>query len=52
MEDNTCLVSTIFLNGRREGANPSLRVIVPPSLESHVLFCGLVLLFRIRVLGP
>ena len=35
LEDNTCLIGTVFLNGRREGANPSSRVIVLPNLESQ-----------------
>ena len=33
-----------FLNGRREGANPSSRVIVPPDLEFPNQFCWLVIL--------
>ena len=36
-----------FCNGRREGANPSSRIIVPPSLESQVCFADQTICFEL-----
>ena len=43
-EDDMCLLVP-FSNGRREGVNPSSRVIVLPDLESLNHYCRSVYLF-------
>ena len=44
LEDDMCLFLVAFSNGRREGANPSSRVIVLPDLESLNHYYGPVCL--------
>ena len=41
-----------FYNGRREDVNPSLRVIVPSSLESQVYFADQTIFFELRFYEP
>ena len=51
LEDHSYLIS-IVSNGYGEGSNPSLRIIVPSSLESQVCFADQTICFELGFYDP